>query len=90
MYSPVAICIHHGYDVAMSDTEATIGDVLQRARFRKGWTLREAAEKCGLAVGTIQRLEAGIGTPLGRTVVLYADALGVDPDPLLDQLQVAS
>lgn len=68
----------------------TVAKTIQRARYAKGLTLRQLSEVSGVSVGTIQRLESGNGNPQGSTIFRLADALDLDPDPLLDAMEAAS
>jgi len=58
------------------------GDVVRAHRRRLGWTQQDLAEKAGLAVRSVRRIEAGrVSAPRPPTVQLLADALdltGID------------
>ncbi len=56
---------------------------LREVRERKWITQDELAERTGLSVPTISRLENGHNAPRIRTVRTLAEALGVDPDELI-------
>jgi transcriptional regulator with XRE-family HTH domain len=52
-------------------------------RTRKGWTQEDLADKADLNVGTVSRLERGVGPlPKATTVAKLATALGVEPEAL--------
>lgn len=65
----------------------TVAKVIQRGRYAKDLSLRQLSQVSGVSVGTIQRLEAGTGTPQGSTVFRLAQALDLDPDTLLDLME---
>jgi transcriptional regulator with XRE-family HTH domain len=46
---------------------------------------RELAEKAGVSLDTVQRMEAGEGGVYGRTVRKIATALALDPHELLEE-----
>lgn len=63
--------------------------MLQRARFAKGWSLRQLSAKSGVSVGAIQRAEAD-GNSWGQTLFRLADTLDLDTDAVLDALSDAA
>ncbi|RZQ62393.1 helix-turn-helix domain-containing protein [Amycolatopsis suaedae] len=66
------------------------GVLLRDARRRVGLTQDELAERSGVGVRTIRRLETGSGNdPRIGTVTLLADALDVTPDERRDLLSAA-
>jgi len=59
---------------------AVFGRRLQREREARRWSLREAAEKCGVSASTINRAEAGRDIALSHALqiaMLYGLPLGV-------------
>lgn len=50
-------------------------DVLRAARALMGWTQQELADKSGVPLRTIARLELGEGSPQRRTVAAIRSAL---------------
>ena len=52
-------------------------------RAARGLTQEGLAEKAGVAIETIQRLETGNSTPLSKTLQKLGEALDVSPDELL-------
>jgi transcriptional regulator with XRE-family HTH domain len=70
----------------MQDTVPRIsGQKLRKARDERLLSQRELAEKARLSPTTILKLEAGrVDEPHPRTVRKIAEALGVDPQELID------
>jgi len=60
-----------------------IGDKLKEGRTRELLTQRELAEKSGVGVNTIIRIERNQVNPHFRTIRKLAGALGIDPRALL-------
>jgi transcriptional regulator with XRE-family HTH domain len=67
----------------------TFGQMLQRARFAKGLSLRQLSEATGVSVGAIKRAEADQSKPYGQTIFRLAEGLDLNPDNLLDALEAA-
>lgn len=61
---------------------AAFGRRLARERDRRGWSLREAADKCGLSPSTIDRAEDGRDLALSNAIALAA-VYGVSMNALL-------
>jgi len=63
----------------------TIGEKIKHWRQKKGLTQNQLAEKAGLTIATIGRIEAGIrqGTNI-TTLQRIAEALGISLDKLLN------
>jgi transcriptional regulator with XRE-family HTH domain len=55
--------------------------LIERVRQRR--TLRDLAAQTGLNPHTINDIERGLREPRKRTLILLADALGIDPDELM-------
>lgn len=53
-------------------------------RIRKGFSQEELADKTGLSLRTIQRIENGETEPRGDSLKRLAEAFGVTPDDLVD------
>ena len=76
-------------DEMVADEGSTLGECLRAARLAKGYSFEEVASKTHMLVEIAQEMENGdfhrISTPIyGRGFVrLYADCVGLDPDPLL-------
>jgi len=60
------------------------GEKLRVVRERALLSRRELAEKSGVSMDTIQRVELGEGGAFGRTVRRLAEALNIDPEELLE------
>lgn len=67
-----------------------IGELLLRARIERGLTAREVGEATRITPETLRRVEAGAFAQCGGDIYArghiraYAQAVGVDPDPLLE------
>ena len=61
-----------------------IGDKLREVRKRKMLTQEQLAERSGVGVTTIVRIERNQVEPQGRTIRRLAEALGVEPADLLE------
>lgn len=57
--------------------EPNVGLKLRALRERRGWSLRELAERCGLSFNAISRIERGESSPMVSTLHLLATALNV-------------
>ena len=60
-----------------------IGDRLREIRKRSLMTQEQLAERSGVAVSTIIRIERNRVEPQGSTIRKLAEALGVDPHELV-------
>jgi transcriptional regulator with XRE-family HTH domain len=69
---------------------STAGDTLRHARWAKGWTIQQLAEKAGVSLNLIVKLESGKRNVLGQKVYAVADALDIDAGSLFDTEEVAS
>lgn len=73
------------------DGHRVIGELLLRARIDRGLTAREVCELTRITPETLRRIEAGAFDQCGGDVYArghiraYAQAVGVDPEPLLIQ-----
>jgi transcriptional regulator with XRE-family HTH domain len=65
---------------------AKLGRVARRIREEHGLTLSDVAERAGISSGMLSRLETGRVSPSLETIVALADALGVRPALLLQEL----
>ena len=61
-----------------------LSENIKNLRKRKGISQELLAEKSGVSLRTIQRIENGEGEPRGDTMVRLANALEVAPDELFD------
>ena len=69
----------------MADLLRDLGAKARALRVRRGWTLREAAERSGLSSRFLVQLEAGRGNVSVRRLADLARALGTTPAALLSQ-----
>ena len=65
-------------------TVLRIGDKVRETRKRKLLTQQQLADKAGIGVNTIIRIERNQVEPHGRTIRKLAAALGVTPSDLLE------
>ena len=65
-------------------TVLRIGDNVRETRKRKLLTQEQLAEKAGIGVNTIIRIERNQVEPQGRTIRKLATALGVAPSDLIE------
>ena len=64
-------------------TMVSIGDKLREARTRRLMTQQQLADKSGVGITTIVRIERNQVEPQARTIRKLAEALGVEPHELL-------
>ncbi len=62
----------------------SIGQNVKKRRILLGLSQEALAEKAGISLRTIQRIEKDETTPRGETLKLLATALGTSPDELID------
>ncbi len=62
----------------------SIGQNVKRKRISLGLSQEALAEKSGISLRTIQRIEKDETTPRGETLQLLATALGTNPNELID------
>src|SRR5688572_29606594 len=65
---------------------ASIGRVARRVREELGLTLASVAQQAGISPGMLSRLETGRVSPSLETMVSLAEALGVRPALLLQEV----
>jgi transcriptional regulator with XRE-family HTH domain len=56
----------------------TIAEILRRLRREAGLTLKELADRCGLASSTMSKIENGQMSPTYDTILRVADGLAID------------
>lgn len=62
---------------------ARLGANLRAMRQARGWTMEEAADRCGLLYPNYQPIESGRINVTATTLARLADGFGVDPGELL-------
>jgi len=62
-----------------------MGDQVRMWRMRRAMTQAQLAEKAGIGINTIVRIERNQTEPRPPTIRKLADALGVDPSELVDE-----
>jgi transcriptional regulator with XRE-family HTH domain len=70
-------------DFTMAKDKAHFGDRLRMLRQEHEWTLAELAERSGLHLQSLSRLERGERKPTWKTVVTLAKALGCELNEFL-------
>lgn len=60
---------------------------IKKARTDRGYSQEKLAEKAGVSLRTVQRVENGKTDPQGDTLVRLAEALDVSPDDLVEWKQ---
>ncbi len=66
--------------------ETTFASNLQAARKMCGWTRSELAQRSGLHIAAVSRLEAGLRQPRLPSILALAAALGMTGSELIDGL----
>ena len=64
--------------------------IIKSKRNELGYTQQELAEKSGLSLRTIQRIESGGTIPKGYTLKALSQALGVEPHLIADQSETVN
>jgi transcriptional regulator with XRE-family HTH domain len=59
------------------ENKTTVGNRLRALRERKGWSLRQLSEKCGLSINAISRIERGENSPTITSLSRLAEALSI-------------
>ncbi len=72
--------------MAATDVGRLLGAVARRVRESQDLTLTDVAASAGISAGMLSRLETGHVTPSLETLVALADALGVKPALLLQDV----
>jgi transcriptional regulator with XRE-family HTH domain len=62
----------------------TIGDRVRQGRNRRGWTLDQLAERCGVSRRMLVSIEQGSANPSIATLLLISGALGIGLPALVD------
>ncbi|SMG37793.1 protein of unknown function [Marivirga sericea] len=57
---------------------------IKEFRNEKGWTQSELADKAGLSLRTIQRIESGESIPQGHTLQVLSNLIGVKPSEFIN------
>ncbi|HEU4966449.1 MAG TPA: helix-turn-helix transcriptional regulator [Candidatus Saccharimonadales bacterium] len=64
------------------DRTDTPGEILKKARLKKGWTQEEVAKKAGLGQNTYPKLERGDNMPSPESAIKLMHALDIDQSRL--------
>jgi transcriptional regulator with XRE-family HTH domain len=69
----------------MQDNGYTVsGEKIKGLRIRRRLTQQKLAERAGLSLTQVSRIETGVHRPRFSTLEALAEALGVDADELID------
>ncbi len=71
----------------MEEAAGRLAAHMRSLRRRKGWSQERLAEETGLHRTYIAGIERGLRNPSLKNIVKIAQALGVTPAALLDELQ---
>lgn len=75
-----------GFEEAIGDDaaldRASLGQRLRRIRKQNNWTLSDVAERSGIAISTVSKIERGLMSPSYQRFMQLADGLGVDVSEL--------
>jgi transcriptional regulator with XRE-family HTH domain len=64
-------------EMMVQENRTTVGKRLRTLRERKGWSLRQLSEKCGLSINAISRIERGENSPTITSLTRLAEALSI-------------
>ena len=65
-----------------------LGDIFKKSRLRNNLTQEKMAEKLGISVKYISRIENGNGGVKIETLIRYMNALGISPNVVFEKLIV--
>ena len=68
------------------DINRILGEVFKKYRLKNKLTQEKVAEKLGISVKYISRIENGIGGVKVETLVNYMNALGISPNVIFEKL----
>ena len=60
-----------------------LSEIIKRRRLELGWTQEYAASKIGRGVSAYSRLEEGKTTPRQTTLIMIANAFGINAEALI-------
>ncbi len=70
------------------EIDKMLGDIFKKYRLKNGLTQEIIAEKLGISVKYISRIENGTGGVKVETLINYINVLGVSPNIIFDKLIV--
>ena len=74
--------------ISKSDIDKTFGKILKDFRLKNGFTQDIMAEKLGISLKYISRIENGTGGVKVETLVNYMNILGITPNVIFEKLIV--
>lgn len=74
--------------IKKEEIDKILGEIFKEYRLKNGLTQEKIAEKLGISVKYISRIENGIGGVKVETLINYANILGISPNIIFDKLIV--
>lgn len=68
------------------EIDRILGEIFKEYRLKNSLTQEKIAEKLGISVKYISRIENGIGGVKVETLINYANILGISPNTIFDKL----
>ncbi len=72
--------------ISKSDIDKTFGKILRNFRVKNGYTQEVMAEKLGISLKYISRIENGYSGIKTMTLINYMDILGITPNTIFKEL----
>ena len=72
--------------ISKSDIDKTFGKILKDFRVKNGYTQEIMAEKLGISLKYISRIENGYSGIKTRTLINYMNILGITPNTIFKEL----
>ena len=72
--------------ISKSDIDKTFGKILKDFRVKNGFTQEVMAEKLGISLKYISRIENGYSGIKTRTLINYMNILGITPNTIFKEL----
>ena len=72
--------------IKKEEIDKILGEIFKEYRLKNGLTQEKIAEKLGISVKYISRIENGIGGVKVETLINYINILGISPNIIFDKL----
>lgn len=72
--------------IKKEEIDRILGEIFKEYRLKNGLTQEKIAEKLGISVKYISRIENGIGGVKVETLINYINILGISPNIIFDKL----